>query len=222
MIHLLILLFLVIISFFVLFELSKNDFVLLRRNISLTQVFDYTFLTLAGAMIVSRLFFILDNQKFEYLHPIDFLHIARLPGLSNFGFFLGSATVLFIIFYRKKVLRRVYDIFFLALYPIFIFSIIIMRIPRSLFFVPIVLLVLSVVIFALLIRSLRNYSLKDGSIAAIFFALLSLFTITDQFVVKRVELVAHLSLIQIVSTGVLAISLVLLLINQRIIKLPKS
>lgn len=221
-IELAVLFILFIVSLFILYELSKNDFVLLRKNVSLTQMFDYSFFTFLGGLVFSRLLYILDSQKFYYLHPINFLHIAHLPGLSAIGFFLGCAVTLFVIFYRKKVIRRVFDIFFSSVFPIFIFIILFMRTPRSLFFVPIILVLICIVLFSFMIHSLRNYSLKDGSVALIFFISVAVFTIGYSFIVKRVELIAHLSFLQIISTIVAAVSVVLLLINQQVIKIKKQ
>lgn len=211
-----------IICLFILFEFAKNDFVLLRRNISLIQMFDYTFITALVGFLSARLFFIVDTHNFLYLSPINFLHVFKLPGLSVLGFFLGSALMLFILLKNRKVLQRVYDIFLISFFPLFLLSLFFMPVSRVYFYIPIIIGIVSFISFVLLILSIRNYTLKDGSVALIIMSLVSFTHILLPYFSQRVALIQGLSSIQLLSIGILIVSVVYLCIHQKIFSLFKK
>lgn len=207
-----------IVSFFILYELSRNDFVLLRKNISLTQMFDYSIVSVLLALVVSRIFYIINAQRFDYLYPVSFLHVLRLPGLSLLGFFVGCVIVLYTILYKKKVTERVYDIFFLSFYPILLFVVITMTLPKNLFFMKFVLVFVLIVLFGVLLQFLRNYVLKDGSISIIFFMIVCLITFFAELFTDGKDIVFIFSLVQILSVGVFVSLIGLFVLHQQVLQ----
>lgn len=164
----------VIICIFVLYILSKQDFVLLRQNISLAQVFDLAILTALFGFLFARLFFIVTSSRFDLLFPLKFFHLLKFPGFSMLGFILGSAVLLFFTLRKKKTLGRIYDIFSISFMPAYIF-VLTMRTYKAQFLAfPILLFLLMMGILIFFIRSHYKYLLRDGSVSFIFLFILSL------------------------------------------------
>ena len=69
------------ICFFLLFLFSKQDFVLLRQNISLSEMFDAAIVIFLFAILTGRIFYVLDSFNFELLHALRFFYITRFPGI---------------------------------------------------------------------------------------------------------------------------------------------
>src|SRR3990167_55796 len=105
------LLIIIFVSSFILYLVSRQDFVLLRKNISLSQMFDAAIIAFVIAFFSSRLLYILNSQDFSLFHIIKFFHLIKFPGLSLLGLFLGGAFALYVIFRKRRALGRLYDIF---------------------------------------------------------------------------------------------------------------
>lgn len=195
-------------SFFILYSLSKHDFVLVRKNISLAQVFDLSIVTFLIAFVAGRLVFILDYLQFELFNPIRFFHFLRLPGFSYLGFFVGGLIALFFLFRKKKALSRTYDIFTLSFFPVYIFNLLFRKYPINFFIIPIVLGILAIILFAYLLKSHNTYRLRDGNISYIFLIVLSLDHLIIDFFVSEKAKYFFLSLSQYFSLIVLILALV--------------
>lgn len=85
---------------FVFYTLAKEDFVFLRRNVSIDQLFDAIFLGLPAIVLFARLGYILFHPKWSYLNPLVFFIIPYYPGLAVEGGILGA--VIFLYFYTKN------------------------------------------------------------------------------------------------------------------------
>lgn len=104
---------------FVVYLLSRDDFVFLRRSITLDQLFDTIFVTSLATLLFSRIVFVALHFKSVYINPLVFFLIPYFPGLSLSGALIGG--VLFSIFYLqyyKYPTTRILDIFSIA----FLFS----------------------------------------------------------------------------------------------------
>lgn len=102
------------------FAFAREDFILLRKNISLEHMFSMSFLTFFVGLLFARVFFVLGNFSTHYLNLLVFLVFIYFPGLSFAGAILGGLVFLSLILKRRKMpFGRVFDIFSLS----FIFSV---------------------------------------------------------------------------------------------------
>lgn len=162
------------ISFFILYLLSKNDFVLVRQNVSLTEIFNLAIAGFIVASLASRLFYIFDTSSWEFLNPLRFFHLLKLPGLSLFGFYIIFALWIYIRVQKQKTLARVLDIISLSFSPIFLFSLLVPYFKGVFYYAQLGLFIIFLILIAFLLRANKNYKFKDGSIASLVFFLVSI------------------------------------------------
>lgn len=163
-----------VISFFIflfgLYQWAKDDFILLRKNISLDQIFNYAFTNVWVMLLFARIFYVFFNPSLRYINPLVFLIFIYFPGLSLTGSVIGALIFLFFISRKKNVPRgRIYDIFSLAFLPALICNIVLMQIASLIFIkkvsfvmigIALVYLVVSI-IFSMLFKKDKT---KDGTI----------------------------------------------------------
>lgn len=104
-----------VIFLFYLHYAAKEDFVLIRKNISLEQLFDIAFLTGFAALFSARLFYVLFHASVSYLNPLVFFGLPYYPGLSLAGGIVGAG--LFLVMYGrngKLPAARIADFFSVA------------------------------------------------------------------------------------------------------------
>lgn len=104
-----------ILFLYYIYKLVKDDYVFIRKNISLEQVFDVTFIVTWIGLFFARLFYFLFNPQ---LTPGIFFNFfsTSIPGLSLFGGLVGGAVALLAIGkFKKMPLGRLFDFFTLAL-----------------------------------------------------------------------------------------------------------
>lgn len=201
---------------FLLYLFCRHDFVLLRQNISPSQMFDALAVALVSAFILGRVFYVVNNFKTELLSFLRFFHVFKYPGISGFGFLIGAALGLYLIFMKKKGIGRICDIFTLSFFPLFATGILFDETTKQFFFLPILFFVLSIFLFIFLVRSHNKYYLRDGSISLIFFLFICIQTAIFQYITaKSNAVIFQLSILGILS--LLAIPLILfnLYLNQR-------
>lgn len=212
---------LIFICLFVLYSLSKNDFMLLRKDISLTYIFNCFFITLFAGFIAGRLFYILDVKKFTFLNPIIFFHFFRYSGFSWFGMILGGAINLYFLIKDKKALPRIFDIFYLSLYLLFIFTYIFsLNSPLHLIFKVLILLFFTL-LYILFLNFHKSFTLKDGSIFLILLMIFSIGNFFDQIFNKEDIIIFYFSLSQFISLLVFLSSIFLLLKNEKLVGFKK-
>lgn len=224
MIELILLIGALVFTMFLLFTLARNDFVLLRKNVSLHELFDAAIISMAIGLLCARIFYIIDVQEWSWFHPFRFFHLVKVPGLSLYGFFVGVIVPLFLILRKKNVLHRVYDILFISLLPVFIVSLATrtysLGVPS--FVMQILLAVVCIAIVYICITFFHNYTLRDGSLALIIFLLLSIDLFLQGFLEKYPDLMFSLSLSQICAVVFFVVASMLLVHNQGVIKLRKK
>ncbi len=97
------------------FGFSKDDFVLMRRNITTDRVFNITFLVVLVGMLFARIFFVAFHFKSAYFNPLVFFLFPYFPGLSVAGGVGASALFLILFTYRSKLpTLHLFDIFSLS------------------------------------------------------------------------------------------------------------
>lgn len=204
-----------IICFFLLYIFSKTDFVLIRQNISLSQVFDAAGVSLIAALLMSRVIFVVNNFRTELLSILRFFHLARFPGLSFFGFILGGGLCLYLIFMKKKNVSRIMDIFAISFMPLVAVSTLVDSF-KAFQFVPYLFFFICVFIFIFFIQSHKKYTLKDGSISLIFLLLVCCQTLIYQYAgFAKNAVIFNFSILFIVSAISIPVILVELFLNQR-------
>lgn len=108
----------VIVFLFSLFALSKDDFIFLRKNVTLQEIFDTAFFVGVGALFFARVIFVLTHFSKNFLNPLVFFIIPYFPGLASSGLLIGGSIVLYGIAMRKKLpLGKFFDVFSLSLLP---------------------------------------------------------------------------------------------------------
>lgn len=203
------------VCFFSLYVLSKHDFVLIRKNVSVKTVFDLSFLSIIVAFLIGRLFFIMNDGRRELLNPIQFFHVFRFPGVSVFGFFLGGAISVWFLFRKTKALYRIYDIFTISFLPLFLFHLSFRSYPVFSYLVSTLILVIGLLFWMFIIRSHQKYTFKDGTISYLVTSLIAFDAFFYSFLTPRKTLVLNLSILQLVSAILLIFAVFMLWANQK-------
>lgn len=172
---------------FALYVLSKDDFVLLRKNISQITLFDFAFIAGIVGLFFSRLIFVLSHFSSLYLNPLVFFVIPYFPGLSLAGLLLGGCTALYMLTVRRKApIGRIFDIFSFA----FIATMVVVSLSNAVVavlhrsymlastygIVAILLWIASVVLHTIFIKSVW----KDGTIAFINFPVVAIASVLGE------------------------------------------
>ena len=175
---------------FVSYGLSKDDYLLLKKNINVDQVFDMGFVLAVVALLFSRLIFVAMHPNPGYFNPFIFLGIPYYPGLSLSGGGVGG--VLFLLFlckYQKLPMGRLLDFFsisFLSALPVGIIGYILV-LRQNLFTIsPISLVLAYIVLFIVFIKILLSLllsgRLKDGTIGLIFLICFAIISLVGNFI----------------------------------------
>lgn len=204
---------------YALYSLAKDDYVLIRKNISTENLFDIAFLVGVGSIIISRLVYFL-------LHPISnqniFLLIFSLKGgFSLLGGFLGGVLLLyFIAKYQKIPLGRLFDFFalsflialpfgFLGNAALFIRSALIFSLVNMVVYV-----VFWIIFFKLLYPKLMNRTFKDGTLSLFFFILFSFVLLFTENLIP-LKRIALLSLVTAENIGLVVFFLICIVLLFR-------
>jgi len=207
-----------LVTLFTLFSLSKNDFVLLRRGVTLRHVFDVIFVSFIPAFFFSRLFFILKTFSFSIFNPIQFLHIFLYPGLSMMGFFFGMLIYVIYFFSKKKAFLRTFDLYCVSLFPPFLAYLIFAIFEYEHDIERIAHIFFSLLVFLLLIRSYRHFSIKDGNGGIIAMLFISSSLTISSFDTERVLVFNTFSFIEYFGFVIILFSVFLFIYNQFIRK----
>lgn len=108
----LVLLFCFFIFLFALYLLTRDDFVFIRKDVSLEKVFNMAFTTFAASILGARILYVILNPSSNFFNPLVFLLFPYFPGLSLVGGVGGG--VLFLVFlckYQKLPMGRLLDFF---------------------------------------------------------------------------------------------------------------
>ncbi len=208
-------------SLFILYILTKHDFVLARKSLLLQEIFDVTLLGFIAFLITGRILYVVSVLNFSLLNPLRFFHIFKFPGALFLGGLLGFWIVIYLFFKKKKILARLYDIYALSLFPIFIFALVSSYNGGYFLYFNILIFLLSCIFMGIGIYSYKNYTLKDGSIAFLFVCLVTVFTIVSEFSSSSRVIFSFFTIPQIISIGVFIGFSILLLSHEGIVRTKK-
>ncbi len=178
----LVLFFCFVVFLYIVYVLSRDDFVILRSNTSIEKIFNLAYLSALFSLFSARLFYVLSNPKPIFATPLGFLLFPYFPGLSLISGLLGGYLISVIILkFWKLPIGRITDFFsigFLAAFPIgFLFSVFYSNQKISLpFYFSIVSYLLLLFVFVKFILSITTGGkIKDGSLSFLFMFSFSLF-----------------------------------------------
>lgn len=211
-----VLIFCLILFLYRLYHLANDDYVLVKKNITLEEIFNCVLVCAFVALFFARLFHVLFDPQPVFLNPLGFLLFPYFPGLSLIGGLIGGSLALFVYARVKKFpVGRVFDFFtvsFIFILPFgvlgyFLFSQDVSRGGLVLFGL-FTLMQIGTNIY--LFPKARSLEIKDGTISIlflIFFSLSMLLAIaidhpgTNYFVNHRINLILLFMLI----TGIILI-----------------
>jgi len=212
-----------LIFLYLLYYLSRDDFVIVRKDISMERIFNLAFLTAIVSLFFSRFFFVLESFDPKLLNPLGFLAIPYFPGLSLIGAVSGAEVFIFLYSsFRKLPTGKLLDLFalsFMGVLPIGIIGNFIVHLGKvslfsNLFFVFSIFMLL---LFAKIIYPFSGKGeIKDGSLGLMFSAIFSFL----YFMLKLFLNLKDFSFLNLENILILVVlfSSLILLVNQEIME----
>lgn len=225
----LVILFCFFIFLFSLYLLTRDDFVLIRKDITAESAFNITFITLAVSVLSSRSLYIILNPSSDFLNPLVFLLFPYFPGLSLVGGVGGGALFLLLLSKLKKLpFGRLLDFFsisFLSSFPFGIVGYFLLSRVNIFTFKPIFLLLIYIFLFFLFLKillpNLLNGKFKDGTIGLIFLICFAIISLVGNFI-GRVGNLLNLGLEDLILVIMLYASTVFLFRQEKLLKKIKK
>lgn len=202
------------ISTFILFILSRHDFVLLRQNISIRYIFDKAFIILLFVLLISRAAYFIDEGKYEFFFdPLSFLHVILFFGFNLLGFVSAFAIGVIVLFRKKKNVLRILDIYLISFFPITIFGAIeyILLGSRG-NLIPYTYLGITIISYIILMKMHVGFKIRDGVVAFIILIFSAVSYLANSLYVKNA--IVLYSPIQILAILVIAVSIYCLVLIQ--------
>jgi hypothetical protein len=165
---------------YILYYISREDFVIIRKDISMDSIFSTAFLTSFIALLSSRLFFVIFNPLPKFLNILGFVAFPYLPGLSLIGGLIGASIFIYTYAsFKKMPIGKIFDLFIMAFLftmplgfiSVFLLAFLKTAIIFNLLFI-FTLLMLPLFGFIIYPYSLKG-EIKDGSLGLIFLAIFS-------------------------------------------------
>lgn len=212
---------------FCLYVLSHDDFVFLRKNISLEQIFNIALLSIAAGFFGARFVYVTSHFNPQFLNPLVFLLFPYFPGLSLTGGVLSS--ILFIVFYsiRHKIsTARLLDFVSSSMlvslaFGFFSFALFEFIVKKNVnlinILLPVCYIALSFIFFLYFLPRLRSGELQEGSIGLLFLISFSLISFIEELLSKTNKVLFFLSIEGVISIIVFLISLILLIKQEKVI-----
>ncbi|KKQ32547.1 MAG: hypothetical protein US48_C0022G0007 [Candidatus Levybacteria bacterium GW2011_GWA2_37_36] len=105
------------ISLYCVYVLANDDFIFLRKDVTMEKIFNMIFLGSFSGLFFARLFYGLFYEKNIFSNPLVFLLFPYFPGLSLLGGVVGIGVYLLFSMKRREnplPLGRICDIFSIA------------------------------------------------------------------------------------------------------------
>lgn len=186
-----VLVFCLFVFLFCLHYTAREDFFLLRKNVTMEKLFNLAFL-LSGLMLFgSRFFYVLFHFSKTFFNPFVFFLFPYFPGLS-----FGGAVLVGVIFFwyiarlRKMPLGKVFDFFmlsFLAALPVGFFGLFLLEGHQQFRVIHLIMSIGYVALFVIFLKFLlpKAAKLQDGTLGISAFFVISLFSFLENFVTLR-------------------------------------
>lgn len=187
---------------FILFILANDDFVLLRKHVSIHNLFDLSFIVFVIALLSARVTYVLFHFSFGFLNPLVFFIFPYFPGLTISGGIIGAT--LFLFFYciiGKLPQKRVWDIFSLAMLGCLPVGLLLFLLHEKKTFFSgiacIILIIFSFAFFVFIIRLFQKGSIRDGATAWLSLSFFSFVSLLSGFLYDKEKIFYSLSINQI-------------------------
>jgi prolipoprotein diacylglyceryltransferase len=206
---------------YALYRLVKDDYIFIRKGISLEQTFDIAFIMLWISLFTSRFFYLLFHLKKGESILIDFFSLKN-GGLSLTGAILGGTIAIFLVSkYKRLPLGRLSDFISLS----FLFALPLLFLANALFVKKnelllvflnaIIYFVLMLFVVQFLYPKIMNRSFKEGMLAVLFLLLFSLISLATSLLTSLKSLQAFINPENIILSLLLITSIVLLIRQER-------
>lgn len=174
---------------YVLHLISKDDFIIIRKDIPMDQIFNVAFLTSVVALFFARFSYAIINPNLVPKTLLGFLALWYFPGLYLVGAVLGGGFFLALYTsYKKLPVGRVFDFFILSFSVIHPFVVLCMELlagKNELFFSFLqffIYLVISIFFFKLVFTYTQKNVLKEGSLGILYLICLSVISFLSNMV----------------------------------------
>ena len=154
----------IFICLFILYAVSRHDFVLLRQSISLRQIYDNIFISLFVFFVVARLAFSLYSGSIQILNPLRFFYLTKYWGIVPYIGFAGAIIALFILFRKKKNRLRILDIYFISFSPLILLDILLKTNVGILLIIKVISVLVLLIFYGWFLKIHNKYTTKDGFI----------------------------------------------------------
>lgn len=224
-----VLLFCFFVFLFALYVLSHDDFLFLRKNVTLEQLFNIAFLAAAVGLLSSRIAFVALNFDPAFINPLAFLLFPYFPGLSLLGSVVGGLLFLLVYLkFQKLPVMRILDYFSFSLLAVIPFGLlgvfILSKKPIASFeFIGIwVYIAIFLFFFFSFLPSQKKAELKEGTITLLFLVSFSIIGFLNDIVIEKQRLFYFLSFEGILYIVLFLISLFFISRNEGLFTaLPK-
>lgn len=203
------------------YRLVKDDYIFIRKGISLEQAFDFAFITLWVGLFMSRALYLLFNLHNGENFFIDFFSVKN-SGLSLTGAILGGSLAVFLISkFKRSPLGRLGDFlclsFLYSLPLLFLANAIIAKKNELLlvFLNAIVYFVLLLFFMQFLYPKVMNRTLREGVMAILFLLLFSIIALTTSLLISLKNIQTFINPENAILALLFILSMVLLIKQER-------
>jgi len=176
------------------YVLSNDDFIFLRRDVTMEKLFNKIFIGLFVSLFAARLFYGFFNAKSIFSNLLVFLLVPYFPGLSLLGLIIGVGAYVLFLSTRKQdplPLGRICDFFsiaFLISLPIgFIGNLLFLQTRTEILRVAIQAIsyfILFIVFLKFFLPRLLTGKFKEGKISLLFLICFSLVSLVSNVFLK--------------------------------------
>lgn len=204
-----------------LYRLVKDDYIFIRKGISLEQSFDIAFITLWVSLFVSRILYLVFHINSVGNIFYDFFSFKN-NGFSLTGAIIGGTLAIYLLGKYKKIpLGRICD--FLSLSFLYTLPLVFLGNAffvtkdqlLSVFLNAIIYFVLLLFFVQFLYPKIMNRTLKEGMLATLFLLLFSLITLITSLLVSLKDIQSFINPENITSSLLFIVSIVLLIKQER-------
>lgn len=175
---------------FCLYLLSRDDFIILRKDVALNRIFNTAFLAAISALFFARLFYGLFFSKNVLFDPFVFLLLPKYAGLSLMGGVLGGALFLLLLLKTKNMpIARLFDFFsisFLSALPLGLLGHLLLSSRGAISVLPVLVivsyLVLLIVFLKIFLPLLLANKIREGTVGVLFLLSFSAISLLENFI----------------------------------------
>ncbi|HSW97535.1 MAG TPA: prolipoprotein diacylglyceryl transferase family protein [Candidatus Saccharimonadales bacterium] len=218
----------VIVFLYALYRLVKDDYIFIRKGISLEQTFDFAFIALWVGLIMSRALYLLIHLHKGENFFVDFISFKN-GGLSLTGAILGGTLAVYLLSrYKRFPLGRLGDFLSLsllyALPLVFLLNAVFAKKDQILlvFLNAIVYFVLLLFFMQFLYPKVMNRSLRDGMMSILFLLLYSSIALITSLLISLKNIQAFINPENFLLLILFIVSIFLLIKQDRTSPRPRT